>query len=201
MCEVEEMGAQRWCVLAATLAFAGCSLGLTGVDPERPRNQPPECDRTKGFVYADGVLGALSGAITLGVAIDTPSASLIPLALAAVFIGSAIHGNAVVDACRDDNREYYAALPTDAAPPPRESREDHLIRRRPASVPVRATVPTSPTELERPAPPPTPTEPTTEPPAPKPTKPPPAAPPPPKPTPAAPAPADEPWGDFWRVLP
>ncbi len=103
----------RWCFVLGLVA--GCSFALGGPDPRRPPNQAPSCDTGKTAVVLDGVMATSAGVTTLAVGSVSGAAALVPAVIGAVFVGAAIHGNNVVNACRAANAEYLATL--DAQPP------------------------------------------------------------------------------------
>lgn len=95
----------RW--LVVLLLFSGCAFGLSGPDPDRPRNQPPKCDTGKGLVVLDGVVAATSGILALSLAGDTePAIALLPASIGALYLAGAITGNSKVNRCRAATSEY-----------------------------------------------------------------------------------------------
>jgi len=91
----------RWLVAGALLGCWGCAFSLDGPSPNRPRNRVPVCDTSKGLVALDGVMAAALGVLTLSVATEEPAAALIPLGLAALYVGGAVSGSRTVDKCRE----------------------------------------------------------------------------------------------------
>jgi hypothetical protein len=102
----------RWFLIL----LSGCSLTLSGPDPNRPRTNRPTCDTGKGLVALDGVLAATLGLVAIGVASSDGGAAVAPGLLGSLFLLSAVHGNSTVDAC---NREMdnWAATMTPPVPP------------------------------------------------------------------------------------
>ena len=76
----------RWLVVLSLIS--GCSFGLSGPDPLRPRNQLPECDTSKGLVVLDAVAATTAGLIGTSVASQTDSAAvvLLPVSIAAIYV-------------------------------------------------------------------------------------------------------------------
>ena len=97
----------RWLLLLLT----GCSLTLSGPDPNRPRSKQPTCDTSKTLVALDGVMTGTLAIIAVAAASNNEGgAAVAPGLLAAAFLGSAIHGNNVVDACHQDFEAYDQAM-------------------------------------------------------------------------------------------
>jgi hypothetical protein len=97
----------RWLLLLLT----GCSLTLSGPDPNRPRSKQPTCDTSKTLVALDGVMTGTLAIIAVAAASNNDgSAAVAPGLLAAAFLGSAIHGNNVVNACHQDFESYDQAI-------------------------------------------------------------------------------------------
>jgi hypothetical protein len=97
----------RWLLLLLT----GCSLTLSGPDPNRPRSKQPTCDTRKTLVALDGVMtGALAIIAVAAASNNDGGAAVAPGLLAAAFLGSAIHGNNVVNACHQDFEAYDQAM-------------------------------------------------------------------------------------------
>lgn len=90
------------------LALLGaCSFALSGPQPNRPRGVVPQCDTGKGLVVLDGLDAAALGVAGLALAgSNNGSAAVLPIALAAAFVGAAAHGSHVVDECRDAMDAY-----------------------------------------------------------------------------------------------
>ncbi|MEO8549378.1 MAG: hypothetical protein ABI678_05380 [Kofleriaceae bacterium] len=139
----------RFCWVLGLLA--GCSFALSGPDPKAPRTQSPHCDREKTAVVIDSVLGAAAGVATLAVGADNGGAAVIPALLGAVFVGAAIHGNTVVNDCREADAEYLATL--QSAPPPPAVVEDRRYEAAEVTSPV-ALVPPAPAAPAEQTPPP-----------------------------------------------
>jgi hypothetical protein len=144
------------------------------------------------MVGIDGVMAGVltaSGLATLG---DNSSAAAIPLIAAGLYTLSAVHGNSVVNDCRDEiaaydrlNGPHFAEDEQPAAG--RWSKAEitkAVAKRKAVDTQEAAQVDTGPP----PAAPPAPKPPEQKPPDPKP----PAAPP------APPKPTDDPWADFWK---
>ena len=102
------MGSMRSVNIAALLALSGCSLGISGPDPERPKNQPPQCDTGKGLVAADAVMAGLLGLIGISIMSGNSDqgAGVVPMLGGVAFAASAIRGSGNVDACRLAMDEY-----------------------------------------------------------------------------------------------
>jgi hypothetical protein len=177
----------RWLLLLLT----GCSLTLSGPDPNRPRTKAPTCDTSKSLVAVDGVLTATMSIVALAAAgNDNESAAVAPALLAAAFLGSAIHGNNVVNACQRDMESYDEALaaqetlgaprPQPAYQPPPQSQAE------PGPQLAAQLQPQPPTQLH--APPPA---------QPRPQAPSESQPPPPDQS----RPAGDRWSAFWREVP
>lgn len=163
----------RWFLLLLT----GCSLTLSGPDPNRPRHKPPTCDTSKALVAIDGVLAATMGIIAVAAASNNNGgAAVAPALFGAVFVASAIHGNNTVNACQRDFESYDQAMAArDIEGPPSAAGA-------PRPEPTPAPQQTAETEPEeQPAPPP----------------PAPASPPQPAPQP----PSSDRWQAFWREVP
>jgi hypothetical protein len=101
----------RWFLIL----LSGCSLTLSGPDPNRPRQNRPTCDTSKALVALDGALAATMGIVAIGVAGNDGGAAVVPALLGSLFLLSAVHGNSTVDAC---NREMdsWAATVNPATP-------------------------------------------------------------------------------------
>lgn len=90
---------RKW--LVVLLLVPGCAFALSGPDPDRPRNQPPRCDTTKGLVVADGLMATALGVVALSLtAADEPAIALLPAAIGALYVGAAVRGNNNVNQCR-----------------------------------------------------------------------------------------------------
>ena len=179
-----------WALIATV---SGCSLALSGPDPERLANKPPRCDAGKGLVGLDGVLGggfALASLSALGA--DAPEAAAVTALVAAAFIASAARGNGLVNDCREAVAKYEASPGPELADR-KEIPEDPYEEPRPTRP---RPVEWAPSAAPQPAQPPAPTA------SPPVTQPPPVAHPPARPArPAPPAAADEDWADFWTEVP
>jgi hypothetical protein len=203
----------RWLLV---IALSGCSLTLSGPDPDRPRNKAPTCDTRKGAVVGDGVLGTTLALTGIGIATnDGGDSAVVPLLLGAAFLASAVHGNGVVDDCRVEVAAFDAQHGGDVEMSALDRQE--LIRqqkldRRESGAPgsggpeVRRSGDLNSSTVPNPGPVPNPgLGPTPNPgPAPAPPSGPPSPPVPPKPEarspkPAAPAAPD--WSAFWREVP
>ncbi len=189
-----EHGLRRLTVWVLITMVSGCSLALSGPNPERPANAPPRCDTGKGLVGLDGVIGggfAIASLSALGA--EEPGAAAITALVAAAFIASAARGNGLVNDCREAFAQYE--------PPPRpELAEREQLPEDPyaAPKPVRPRpVEWAPNAAPRPTQPQAPTA------GPSITQPPQVAQPPARPAKPAPAAAaaDEDWADFWTEVP
>jgi hypothetical protein len=193
------------CFLAIAVLSSGCSLALSGPDPKRAVNDPPECDTGKGLVGLDGVVGGGLAIATLAFAAnDEGTGALVTGLFAAAFIGAAVRGNGEVNECREAMAMYSARDVDRALDEPRVATKP--APRRPVQPPsVMQPEPGDPYGDEPPyqAPHVNPAvaAPPVSAPAAKPASP---AKPATKPAPAPePAPADEPddWKDFWTEVP
>jgi hypothetical protein len=193
-------------LLVALLLVSGCAYGIDGPDPDRPRSEPPQCDTGKGLVLLDGVMAGVAGLVAISVADDSPGVALLPLGIAALYLGGALKGNRNADRCRAARSDYESYLAA------RETLEDERRVRPPVQA---ATIPTSaPPASPSAVPTPTTAAPIASGPV-SPTPPPPAmsppvssapapAPAPPARAPAKPRPTPEPdddWSAFWREVP
>ena len=192
----------RW--LAVLALVGGCSFALSGPDPDRPRNQAPRCDTTKGLVVLDGLMATAMGVVALTL-VDTeePAIALLPAAIGALYVGGAIRGNSNVNACRTEMDGFAMGR---TPPLPDESEPAAVAASRPMVTAPVATEPPAPVPAVNaqpgsPAPPlvtPPPAPPTAQPPPPAPgpmTMRPRAPAPPPRP-----APSDDAWGEFWKEV-
>jgi hypothetical protein len=98
----------RWCFVLGLLT--SCSFSLGGPDPARPRLKKPTCATDKDAVVIDGLFATAGAVAALALATDRSAGALVPAVFGAVFLGAAVHGSHVVDACRADNERYLAAL-------------------------------------------------------------------------------------------
>ena len=193
------MTVMRW-LLVLELALSGCSFTLAGPAAHRPRNQPPACDTSKGMVVVDSLIATSLGIATIGEAgssDNSTSATLVPLALGAAFLGAAIYGYRLTSACDRANADYHLAQLENAEPMPNASgviAAPAVVGPAPIAHAVVAPAPVAPAPVE-----PTvaaPVAPAVVAPAT------PVAPPAPRPQPAPPPPAlDDRWPAFWRVIP
>ncbi|HUS30596.1 MAG TPA: hypothetical protein VMZ53_18935 [Kofleriaceae bacterium] len=89
----------------------GCGFGLSGPDPQRPREQMPKCDTGKGAVVVDGLMATVASVVAIAlVSADEPAGALIPAGIAAAYIGGAVHGSRAVDSCRAAMDEWSGAI-------------------------------------------------------------------------------------------
>ena len=199
--------------LVGLLAWPGCALGVSGPDPDRPRNEVPRCDTGKGAVALDGVWASLAGVGALAAFSNDESGTGVALAgVTALFTATAVRGNNAANQCRaafdeyametnrQQQRDLIAQRPVSPVPlkrPPPKKVEKPRVPDEEAE-PEEDTQPTVPPEYTVPRPP-VPTKPVKPPPQPQ---PPPQTPPPPV-TPKKPPPAavDDDWSDFWREAP
>jgi hypothetical protein len=97
----------RWFLLL----LSGCSLTLSGPDPNRPRNNRPACDTSKALVALDGALAATTGLIAIGLATNGDGgAAVAPALIGSAFLLSAVHGNNTVDACNREMDSYASSM-------------------------------------------------------------------------------------------
>ena len=195
----------RWLVVLTLMT--GCGFGLSGPDPQRPREQLPKCDTGKGAVVVDGLMATVATIVALSlVAADEPAGALIPAGIGAAYIGGAVHGSRAVDECRaamDDYASMIAAREQlDRQGPPGgigdELEPTPPPRKKPPVNPVVVAPPPAEETVEEapPVAPVAPTAPVKQPPAP--TKQPPAAKQPPAKQPSPPS--EDEWQDFWREV-
>lgn len=168
----------RWFL---AVGLSGCSLTLSGPDPNRPRNKAPSCDSSKALVAFDGFAAGILFVGGLAAGSRNGTDAIAPIAIGAALLASAAKGNATVNDCRQDIGEYYASRrrlvddPLDEAATTRPAFTPAVTRTRSSETtvaeqpPTRIVAPQSP----RPA----------------------AAPP--KPAPVA----EDMWRDFWREVP
>ncbi|NVB85207.1 MAG: hypothetical protein HOV81_42975 [Kofleriaceae bacterium] len=190
---------RKW--LVVLLLVPGCAFALSGPDPDRPRNQPPRCDTTKGLVVLDGLVATGMGIAALSLtAADEPAVALLPAAIGALFIGGAVRGNTNVNACRAAMDGY--AMSMGHGPLPDESQEPGSQRSPIATAPMEPAVNPQPLTPPPVVPPPA-QPPVAQPPA---QQPPVAQAPVVQPTPQPRAPmtktrSDDEWGEFWKEVP
>ena len=177
--------AVRWLLLILT----GCSLTLSGPDPNRPRNKLPVCDTSKSLVALDGVLAATMGIIAAAAASSNDGgAAVAPALFGAVFVASAIHGNSEVNACHREMENYDAMMaaretvPEDVPPPKPVERPVAVAPPGMQPPPQPEPQPQEPPELQEPPQPPPQPQPRAQPQPP-------------------PAPAGDRWQAFWREVP
>jgi len=127
-------GMTRWCLVLGLLT--SCSFSLGGPDPARPRLQKPTCDTEKNLVVIDGLLATTGAITTLALAADNDMVAVLPAVLAAVFLGAAIHGSHVVDACRNDHERYLAEMATPVGEQDRVANAPPLTRAAVAAQPM-----------------------------------------------------------------
>jgi len=192
-----EHGLRRLTVCVLITMVSGCSLALSGPDPERSARARPNCSTGKGLVGLDGVLGGGFAIASLSaLSAEEPGAAAITALISAAFIASAARGNGVVNDCREALAEYEPAPNPELADGPSSPEDPYTATASTARRPVE-WAPNAAPRPPQPASPP-PAQPTTQvaPPPARPTRPTQA----PTPTPAPPA-ADEDWADFWTEVP
>jgi hypothetical protein len=190
--------------LVASLA-SGCALGISAPNPDRPRNEVPECDTGKGAVALDGLWATLSGLGAIAAFGDGEGGTGIALAgVAALFTATAVRGNGAANECRAAYDEF--ALENRRQPPNEFVAERPVL---PAPVkkkpkPPKKVEPPSPDEIRvpdeefaKPEPPPPEYASPRPPPVVTPVKP---APAPKKPAKQEPADDDD-WSSFWKEQP
>jgi len=116
--------------MCTCVALAGCSLALSGPKPDRRLSERPDCDTGKGNVVIDGLVGSgLAIGTLVAAANDSSQAGIVLGLLSAVYIGSAVRGNTVVNECRaafdSFDAEYQAPM-----------REDRVATRPPVETPA-----------------------------------------------------------------
>lgn len=191
------------------MASTGCSLALSSPDPNRPRNEAPECDTGKGLVGLDGLVGgsfAVASLALLGA--DEGGGAAVTGLIGVAFIASAIRGNGAVNECRQALAEYRARdvdraideQQVAARPPSRRPQQPPTVMQPPQpGDPYAGDEPPYQAPHVNPAVPPP-----AAPPVPTPVlKPAPPTKPMPTPPPAPPVQAEEPtdWKDFWTEVP
>ncbi|MEO8843670.1 MAG: hypothetical protein ABI591_21395 [Kofleriaceae bacterium] len=132
----------RWCLVLVVMT--ACSFSLDGPDPKRPARTAPTCETGKGRVLTDGLLATTMALATVSIGASSGAAAILPAVIGAVFVGSAIHGNNVVEDCRKANVAYAALDPTPQPPVVAEDPEPLPVAAPPAlaAPPVPAVVPT-----------------------------------------------------------
>ena len=183
-------------------------MAISGPQPDRSRNEVPQCDTGKGLVAADGLWGTLFGVASLAAFSNEEAGAGVALgAVTALFIASAARGNRAANECRDSFNEYNVAI-RDADQRRLIADTQPAVRVRPKKKPKPVEPPPEPVPQQvEPEPAPVVEEPQPEPapeystPRPAPVKPaPPVAKPAPKPKPK-PAPTDDDWSSFWKEVP
>lgn len=126
----------RRLVAAAVLSsvLGGCGYSLSGPKPDRPRNQIPECDTSKGFVVIDGLMATVLGVATLSMLnTSEPAVALLPLSIGAIYLGGAIKGASAVNECNKARSEWEQGeidrevLADDDEPPRKQPRKPSEI--------------------------------------------------------------------------
>lgn len=187
-----------WLPWLALACLGGCSLSLSGPNPNRASNEVPACDTGKGLVGLDGVFGAALAVGALSAfGEDAPEAGVAVGLASVAFIAAAVRGNRLVNECRTALAEYGTERP---APAPDAGFDASRSRSR-SRVAGPPPAPGDPYALGDGQP-----VPVSPPVAPAVVAPPPLrAAPPPAPTPRAPqgAPADDEddWSEFWMEVP
>ena len=166
-----------WPVVLALCA--GCSFALTGPEANRPRTKAPECSTGKGAVLTDGILASIATVAAFGFGTVNSAGALVPLAVAGLFVGSAIHGNSLVNECRKANDDYLVAMRDAQRVPPSDDPTDD---EGPIAVAPVAPIATAPA-VTAPAPAPSP--------APQPAV---------QPAPPAPPVTADAWSEFWKEI-
>lgn len=181
----------RWLSIALVLS-TGCSLALSGPDPARPKRKAPECDTGKGLVMLDGLVATGAALTTISLAgssnNSTQEVALLPAVIGAAFLGSALRGNSVVNACRQEMEDYVAGAAPRDEPPLRDTPRLHEVRAadEQESRPHPKLVAAKPAVAPKPPPPPPPPPPPATAPEARGQKP------------EAPPPA---WVEFWKEVP
>ena len=185
----------RWFLIL----LAGCSLTLSGPDPNRPRTNRPTCDTGKGLVALDGALAATLGLVAIGVASNDGGAAVAPALLGSLFLLSAVHGNSTVDACNREMDSWSASVSAPVPPDepvaqlrPPPSMQPSMPSVQPAMPPMQP--PAEPAAMASPPPPVTPPHVQPAPPVTPPHAQ-PAQPPPPR------ADTGDTWASFWLEVP
>src|SRR6185312_12108146 len=134
-----------------SLALSGCSLALTGPSPDRPRNKPPQCDTSKGLVFADALIAGTLGIVAASVGGNNGGEAVLPLIGAGVFVASAVHGNNVVNACNRELGNYNAEqLAADSPPLPDDPPRPPVVAMQPAvSLPSQPVFAPSPPQQQQ----------------------------------------------------
>jgi hypothetical protein len=130
----------RWLLVLGLLSSGGaCSFALTGPDAKAPKSRAPGCDTSKTLVVLDMVAATIAGVSTLAAGANHGTDALAPGLITALFAGSALHGNSVVQSCRRANDEYLARATPTAKPPPAIAEESADEDRPPPRVPPAKT--------------------------------------------------------------
>jgi hypothetical protein len=184
-------------LLVVTLAAPGCSFGLSGPDPERPRDELPKCSTGKGAVFLDGLMATLLGVGGLAAVDDDSSTGAALVATGALFAASAYRGNRVANECREAFDEYaqrVSPMPYIADRPATRPVIARPVVKKPVATPSAPAMPDVQADVRVPEPAPQAEEPVAEPPQ-VPPVPRPKAPPKPKPA------GEDDWSAFWRETP
>lgn len=186
----------RWFLTLLTggaLALSGCSMALSGPSPDRPRNKPPQCDTSKGLVFADALIASTLGIVAASVASSNGGEAILPLIGAGVFVASAVHGNNVVNACNREIGNYNSEVLA-AAPDPDVAPSRHVVAAMPPAMSPPPPVVEAPPPVVQPAAPVVQSAPPQPQPRPQPQ---------PQPEPRQqPEPSSsEPWAAFWKESP
>ena len=136
----------RWFLLL----LSGCSLTLSGPDPNRPRNNLPACDTSKALVALDGAMAAATGLVAIGLASNGDGgAAVAPALVGSLFLLSAVHGNNTVDACHREMESYASSM---APLPEPQVAQRPLVQ--PAVMPAPPVTPPHVQPVQPPPPPP-----------------------------------------------
>ncbi len=98
--------------LIVALSSAGCAaLAAKAPDPDRPVDQPPECNDGKGGVVVDGLMATALGLGTIAFAANGEGSGAAIFGLGALAYGiSASAGSSSANKCRAANDDYVVML-------------------------------------------------------------------------------------------
>lgn len=157
---------RRFAAALALVGLGGCALAIDGPKHGAPLAKTPTCDRGRGGVVADGVLGAGFGVGGLvGLGNDEDGLGVASLLVGGLLVLSAVHGNGEASACDRafvEHDEYVASLQYERSQPAPVEVHSEIA---PAVGPTLPTLPTpaqaaqaiedrkQPEQPEQPAPP------------------------------------------------
>jgi hypothetical protein len=160
--------------LLFAFALGGCSIALSGPQPNRPRGELPKCDTGRGAVAVDGITAGLlgvGGLSQLGAENGNRTAGGLLVAAAALYGLAALHGDSATSQCRKAMDQFANEQ---RVPDPDDARPRIVT-----PTPIPTAQPAVMTQPAAPEPEPVVAQPTA---APKPTN-------------------NDPWAEFWREAP